>query len=116
MGAESWKSAALVRTFLDGVRGGIPMAAEQIDAMLRVIDAHGGAVHHILDLGCGSGVLARALLARHPQAGCTLVDFSEPMLEAARAQLGTHEPRPQFVLADLGAPGWRRSLAGAITF
>ncbi len=115
-GGEWWKDAALVRTFLDGVRGGIPLAAEQIEVMLWVIDARGLAVQRILDLGCGSGVLARALLARHPQARCTLIDFSEPMLEAARAQLAAHEPRPQFVLADLGRPDWRRSLAPSATF
>ena len=111
--AEAWKSATLARTFLEGVRGGIPFAAEQIDVMLRLIQARKAPVGRVLDLGCGNGVLARAILARHPQAQCALVDFSEPMLDAARAQLGDREPRPQFVLADLGTPDWRRALTGA---
>jgi len=108
--AEAWKSATLARTFLEGVRGGIPFAAEQLDVMLRVIQARKVPVGRVLDLGCGNGVLARAILTRHPQAQCTLVDFSEPMLDAARAQLGGHQLPPQFVLADLATPDWSRTL------
>ncbi len=114
--ADLWKSAALVRTFLTGVRGGIPLAAEQIDVMVRMIEACGVPVQRIADLGCGSGALARALLARYPQAHCTLVDFSAPMLDAAREQLRSCEPQPQFVLADLGTPDWRRLLPSADLF
>jgi tRNA (cmo5U34)-methyltransferase len=111
--AEAWKSATLARTFLDGVRGGIPFAAEQIEVMLRVIQARKAPVGRILDLGCGDGVLTRAILARYPHAQCALVDFSQPMLDAARAQFGDRNPRPQFVLADLVTPDWRRALTGA---
>src|SRR5713101_3706010 len=94
---EVWKSPSLVRTFLDGVRGGVPFGAEQIEVMLRVIEARGEPVARFADLGCGSGVLARAILTRYPDARSVLVDFSEPMLDAARAQLGDHAPRPSFV-------------------
>ncbi len=34
-----WQNGALVRTFLEGVRGGLPLAAEQIEVMLRVLAA-----------------------------------------------------------------------------
>jgi len=111
--AEAWKSASLARTFLEGVRGGIPFAAEQIDVMLRVIQARKAPVDRVLDIGCGSGVLAQAILTRHPHARCALVDFSEPMLDAARTQFADREPQPHFVLADLGTPDWRRALTGA---
>ena len=111
-----WKNAALVRTFLDGVRGGIPLAAEQIDVMLRLIAARRGPVASVADLGCGSGVLARAILARHPQARCTLVDFSEPMLDEARKQLGNHDPSPDFIVADLGTPEWVRAVVSRTPF
>ncbi len=102
-----WQGAALVRTYLDGIRGGIPFGSEQIEMMLRVIEGRGTAVRSFADLGCGGGTLAQALLTRYPDARATLVDFSEPMLAAARAQLATHRPAPHFAAADLASPDWR---------
>lgn len=109
--ADVWKTESLTRTFLEGIRGGIPFAAEQIDAMLRVVEARGLPVRRFADLGCGSGVLARAVLSRHPSASAVLLDFSEPMLAEARRALDTHRPAPRFVLGDLGNPDWRAALA-----
>jgi tRNA (cmo5U34)-methyltransferase len=109
--ADVWKTESLTRTFLEGIRGGIPLAAEQIDAMLRIIGARGLAVRRFADLGCGSGVLARAVLSQHPSASAVLLDFSEPMLAEARRALAGHRPAPRFVLGDLGKPDWQTSLA-----
>lgn len=113
---EVWKEAALVRAYLEGVRGGIPFAAEQIAVMLRVVAAAARPVHRLADLGCGGGVLARALLTQHPDADSTLVDFSEPMLVEARRQLGSHVPRPCFVASDLGTPAWTRAVGERAPF
>jgi tRNA (cmo5U34)-methyltransferase len=41
----------------------------------------------ILDLGCGTGTTALALLSQHPAAQLTCVDPSEQMLEAAKQKL-----------------------------
>ena len=109
--ADAWKDAALVRTYLQGIRGAIPLAAEQIDVMLRVMAANERPVARFADLGCGGGALTAALLQRYPQAEATLVDFSEPMLDEARAALGSNE-RCRFVSADLATPAW---LAGVET-
>jgi trans-aconitate methyltransferase len=113
---EVWKGAALVDTFLDGVRGGIPFAAEQIDVMLRVVAARGAPVRRVADLGCGDGVLTRSLLAAYPAAAATLVDFSEPMLTAARARLVDRVPPPRFVAADLAHPVWVETVAAGTPF
>lgn len=107
---EVWKSAELTRKFLQGVRGGIPFEREQIEILLRVVAARGEPVSRFADLGCGSGVLARAVLALHPRAQATLVDFSPPMLEAARRELAGLDPEPRFVAADLAAPAWTGEL------
>ncbi len=113
---EVWKQRSLVRTFVEGIRGGIPFGAEQIEVMLRVIEARGVAVTHVADLGCGSGVLARALLARYRGAHATLVDFSAPMLDEARAQLGRYVPSPRFVAADLANSEWVDTIADRAPF
>jgi len=113
---EVWKGAALVDTFLDGVRGGIPFAAEQIDVMLRVVAACGAPVRRVADLGCGDGILTRALLAAYPAAAATLVDFSEPMLTAARARLADRVPPPRFVAADLAHSVWVEAVADRAPF
>src|SRR5512139_386621 len=94
---DVWKSASLVRTYLEGVRGAIPLAAEQIDVVLRLIAARDERVQRLADLGCGDGILARTILSRHPDATAVLVDFSEPMLQQARRQLAGDQAGIYFV-------------------
>ena len=101
-----WQGDDLVRTFVNDVRGGVPYGADQIEIMLRVVAARRAPLWRFADLGCGSGVLARALLARFPGAEAVLVDFSEPMLATARRELGDRIPPVAFVSADLAAPAW----------
>ena len=103
---EVWKNDWVVRRFLEGVRGGIPYANDQLEVMLRLLDAAERPINSFLDLGSGSGLLAIAILTRHPEAHATLVDFSEPMMEAARDLLGEDTNLPSFVLADLNSPDW----------
>jgi tRNA (cmo5U34)-methyltransferase len=110
---EAWKDAALVRTYLEGVRAAIPLAAEQIELMLRLVDA-AAPVRRFADLGCGDGVLSRALLDRYPHASAVLVDFSQPMMEAARNNLA--RPNVRFLEADLASPSWAQGMAGAGPF
>ena len=113
---DVWKNDWVVRRFLEGVRGGIPYANDQLDVMLRLIDANDHPVERFLDLGSGSGLLAIAILARHPAAHATLVDNSEPMMEAARDLLGEDTTLPAFVLADLNDPGWVSTIAHEAPF
>lgn len=101
-----WQGASLVRTFVNDVRGGVPYAADQIEMLLRVLDARGRPLRRFADLGCGSGVVARAVLNRHPEAQAVLVDFSEPMMAQARRELSHQTPEPGFVIADLAQPEW----------
>lgn len=101
-----WQSAVLVRTFVNEVRGGVPYAADQIEMMLRVLEARALPVRRFADLGCGSGVLARAVLARYPEAQAALLDFSAPMLAEARRELAQQQPAPRFAVADLAEPRW----------
>ena len=86
---HAWQTPELTRNFLNGIRAALPLAAEQLDVMLYVIgralpDAQ--QMQRVLDVGSGSGVLSHLLLRRYPHAHAVLVDFSEPMLAAAREQ------------------------------
>src|SRR5262249_24546620 len=62
-----------------------------------------------LDLGCGDGVLARAIVDRYPEAVAVLSDFSEPMLDAARRRLSGH-PAAHFLNADYAMPTWTQAI------
>jgi len=108
---QVWKSQSLAATYLEGVRAAIPLALEQIEVMLRLIAACGRPVRRVLDLGCGDGVLAAAIVQRVPGAEVVLADFSEPMLEAARKRFAAADPVAHFVMADYGVPSWTEAVA-----
>ena len=101
-----WQDAALAAKFLEGIRGGVPFAREQIDLMLRVVQATGLCAKRVLDLGCGDGILGRALLERFPAAQGTFLDLSPAMVAAAREKLQPYAGRAVVVPGDLGDPGW----------
>jgi tRNA (cmo5U34)-methyltransferase len=104
---QVWQELSVVRRYLEGLRGGIPLAAEQIDILLRLVRAARPRVKRFLDLGCGDGVLGRVLLEAHGEAEGVFVDFSEPMIEAARRALGdTKGERYRVVLEDYGRREW----------
>ncbi|HYM10230.1 MAG TPA: class I SAM-dependent methyltransferase, partial [Bryobacterales bacterium] len=116
MNDEIWKDASVAQRFLQGVRGGIPFAKEQIEILIRLIEANGKPLRAFADLGCGSGVVAAAILARFPRAQATLVDFSPPMLKQAKAQLQNHGRRVRFVVADLGERAWMKAVRARAPF
>lgn len=98
-----------VAKFLENVRGTVPLSIEQIDMMLQLITiARGEQFGTFLDLGCGDGVLASAILHEHPEAKGVLVDFSQPMLDAARRNLGGRGYRVEFLEANFAQSGWIR--------
>ena len=99
---ESWKSENLAKTYLDGVRGAIPFAAEEIDIMLRIINHYKREIKSFLDLGCGDGILGRTIIVSYPESKGIFVDFSEPMINAAKEKCGEYKERAEFFVADFG--------------
>jgi len=117
--AKVWQSDELVRTFLTDVRGAIPLAVEQIDVMLRLIEAteqDGRPIRRVLDLGCGDGVLAAAVLERFPDAAAWLVDFSQPMLDAAHARFTIRPDRVTLACADFAELDWTGTITDGAPF
>jgi tRNA (cmo5U34)-methyltransferase len=104
-----WQSAEVAHGYLEGMRGAIPLAAEQLDVMIRVIRAARPELTTFMDIGCGDGILGHTLLAHYPDAQGVLLDFSEPMIEAARHKLATSRMQLQFICEDYGKSGWVKS-------
>ena len=116
MDATVWQSAELSRRYLTGVRGALPLAAAQIDTLLRLLTAAAIPVRRILDLGCGDGVLAAAVLDRFPGATAIGVDFSPAMLDAARVRFQTRRDDVRWVALDYADPAWVNAVAGVGPF
>lgn len=111
-----WQSAELAQRFVSGVRGSIPLAATQIDVMLRVITkAQPNGVVRFLDLGCGDGILGHAILDRYPDAQGVFADFSEPMLDAARSRLAGYSDQT-FAAIDYATSAWVEQVADSAPF
>jgi len=107
---ELWKTDSLAHTYVEEVRGGLPCGQEQIDVMLRLIEARGEDVSRFADLGCGGGILASAILSRYPTATGTLLDFSSAMIKEAESKFHDHRADLRFVVADLSEKGWLRPI------
>jgi ubiquinone/menaquinone biosynthesis C-methylase UbiE len=113
---DAWKDEELVRSYLQGIRGALPLVHEQFDVLLRVVAAGGIEPATFADLGCGGGTLAGVLLERYPEARAVLVDFSEPMLREAREALRSHAKRCTFISADLSSYEWVRDAKAVAPF
>ena len=111
-----WQTGELVGQYLRGVRGAFPLAGEQMDVMLRLLAARGEPVRAFLDLGCGDGALGAAVWERYPEARGLLLDFSEPMLAAARERLQGRGERLDLRLVDYADPTWVAATQGAAPF
>ena len=63
---ELWKREDLGKRYLEGVRSAIPLAEYQIKIMFTLIEKVKPRVKRFLDLGCGDGILGRAILFKIP--------------------------------------------------
>ncbi len=102
---SKWQTPELAHTFLEGVRGAIPGADLQFAVIAKITSLWTPSPKRILDLGCGNGILGKFLLAIYPAAAGVFLDFSEPMLHAARKNVGIN-PNVTFSKADFGSPQW----------
>jgi ubiquinone/menaquinone biosynthesis C-methylase UbiE len=83
---------------------------------LALLDAAGGLLdgrepRHVLDVGTGTGALARAAVVRWPSASVVGVDASRAMLEVARGEAARTLPAAAVARLD-----WRPGLAESLPF
>jgi tRNA (cmo5U34)-methyltransferase len=94
------------QTFIDFGRYFVPERELQIEAFCALIPAP-DQPFNILELCCGEGLLAGALLERFPTCTVHGFDGSPAMLERARQNLARYEQRFQTQLFDLADRSWR---------
>ena len=89
-GESEWAQSEFSQGYRDTSDVFLPYRGQFIETSLLFYEqrASQNLAPRVLDLGCGDGVFAQALLASLAPASITLVDGSSDMLEAARARLG----------------------------
>lgn len=107
---QVWREPELARAYLEGVRGGIPLAEEQLRILLHIVQAERPGLRRFLDLGCGDGILGRVLLDAFPLSHGVFIDFSEAMLLQADERLRPYGARAQCFLRDYGPENWLEGL------
>src|SRR3954447_8766648 len=98
---SSWKDGEVARRFLDERRAARPLGDEQAALLLRPARHFVPEPVRLLDLGCGDGFLARAVMASFPQAQAVLIDHSEPMLQRAHEAMRPFGDRYEIRFGDL---------------
>nr|VFJ44160.1 MAG: Ubiquinone/menaquinone biosynthesis C-methylase UbiE [Candidatus Kentron sp. DK] len=105
-----WQTEEVAKAFLQGVREAVPGNELQFAVIGKIVRHWRDGPANILDLGCGDGVVGRALWEVFPGARCVFADFSEPMLVAVREKV-SHLPQASVVKADFATPGWVDAVA-----
>lgn len=103
-GAPQW-SEGDSQTFLDYGRYFVPERETQIDIICTLLPRVRPL--HVLELSCGEGLLAEAILERHPDSLLTGLDRSPAMLAAAAQRLARFGDRFQAQPFDMVARDWR---------
>jgi tRNA (cmo5U34)-methyltransferase len=110
-----WQTPELAKMFLENLGGARFAMDMHLEATVRVLRGLERPVKRVVDIGCGDGLLARTALAAFPEAEAVLVDFSAPMLAAARECMAEYADRMIIVEADFAHPAWVQALpAGAL--
>lgn len=100
---DKWRDDERAKRYIrDAQAGGIPLEAEQLDVMMRLVARNRQNVSSFMDIGCGHGVLASVILERYPEACGILIDFNDVMLDAARATLADCGQSLQYINSDYG--------------
>ncbi|MFA7248293.1 MAG: class I SAM-dependent methyltransferase [Dehalococcoidia bacterium] len=110
---EDWNDADFVARWLERQAERAPERRRQFALVRAVIPRLPAEEFRYLNLGSGPGNLDELLLDQFAAATATLVDFSLPMLMAARARLARFGDRVEYVHANLASADWAGGVGGS---
>ena len=73
--------------------------SRMVEALVAALPFDPAAQIRVLDLGCGTGTVAQAILDRFPKAHITCLDFAENMIAMARGKLA-HHSHVRYIVGD----------------
>lgn len=111
MSQEQGWSEGDSQIFIDFGRYFVPERERQLATVSSLIPVHAGPFT-VIELACGEGLLAEAILERHPAASVVGLDRSPAMRAAASARLARFGGRFAARPFELDEAGWRREHAG----
>src|SRR5216110_590403 len=94
---HTWKSKEYVAEWI-AKDNGRPAREQILDLMLAAAPFARDASIEVLDVGAGNGRVSEAVLRAFPRAKVTLQDFSQPMLDEARARFGSRANQMRYVI------------------
>ena len=100
------RSADDVPDYVAGLELRWPQRREVVRHICQQVSRVPYAAPHVVELGSGSGILARALLTEVPKLTYTGVDNSEPLQAVAQKELASFGGRARLIRADLNAADW----------
>jgi len=106
----AWQQEHVVAGFIDDRRKLIPLFDVQEGLVRRLITRGDRQIRRFCDVGSGDGGFSELVMDAFPESTGVLVDFSEPMLEAAEKRLASRAGRWAIVRADLSTSAWRDGL------
>lgn len=110
-----WESDEVIKKYLSGLRGAVPFAKEQIKIILDLISVnYGDKEFNFIDLGCGDGVIADAILDNFPNSKAILIDLSDLMIDTAKSRLDKYSNRCSFIIADFSKDDWAKNINNKI--
>jgi len=112
---SSWELEENAKYFLESERGAVPGTEVQLGIIGSIVKNWLPNPSRILDIGCGDGILGRFLLDSFPSASSVFIDFSDPMLNAARENL-SNTANSIIIKADFATPKWTDNVESQIPF
>jgi SAM-dependent methyltransferase len=105
-----WKRPEIATRFASQMRQRLPGADLQFDVLYRLVSRVVANPLHVLDIGCGDGIILDSILQKRPGTIGVALDGSPTMLAGAAERFAHHSSRPTLVEADFNAPDWTARL------